>query len=147
MALFVLLFTVNAFGSDVTRSHDFTDGEILTAAQLDTAFDEIITECNDIDGDQLASDIAIVTTGLCRFGNKVAFTQSDNLEYIDSLADGYLDLEATTGLRLRINTTEQINLIDGILQPTTDNDIDLGAAAKEYKNLYIDGTGNIDSCV
>ena len=31
---------------------------------------------------------------------KLAFTQTDGNEYIDSLADGYLDLAATTGIRL-----------------------------------------------
>lgn len=33
-------------------------------------------------------------------GDKVAFTQVDGNEYIDSLNDGYLDLAATTGIRL-----------------------------------------------
>src|SRR3990167_5492502 len=79
--------------------------------------------------------------------DKLSFTQTDNLEYIDSLADGYLDLEATTGLRFRINATEQINLIDGVLAGTTDNDIDLGSTTKEFKDLWIDGTANIDSLV
>ena len=86
-------------------------------------------------------------TGITEINDKLAFTQDDQNEYIDSLADGYLDLEATTGIRLRINTTEQVNLIDGVLAPTTDNDIDLGASGTEFKDLYIDGTANIDSLV
>ena len=79
--------------------------------------------------------------------DKLCFTQDDRLEYIDSLADGYLDIEATIGIRLRINTTEQINLVDGKLAPTTDDDIDLGDSTHEFKDLYIDGTANIDSLV
>ena len=31
------------------------------------------------------------------------------------------------------------------IQPVTDNDIDLGADGKEFKDLYIDGTANIDT--
>jgi hypothetical protein len=78
------------------------------------------------------------------FGNKVIFTQTDGNEYIDSLADGYLDQEATTGIRFRINGTEQVVLTDGVLAPTTDNDIDIGREGGEFKDLYIDGTAFID---
>ncbi len=33
------------------------------------------------------------------------------------------------------------------LIPNTDDDIDLGSSSKEFKDLYIDGTANIDSLV
>ena len=53
------------------------------------------------------------------------------------MADGYLDLGATTGIRLRINGTEQVNLVDGKLAPTTDNDVDLGiGGSKEFKDIH-----------
>ena len=42
---------------------------------------------------------------------------------------------------------EQIRLEDGVLKPATDDDIDLGAAGAEFKDLYIDGIGYIDSVV
>jgi len=38
----------------------------------------------------------------------------------------------------------QIQLTDGILQPTTDNDIDLGTSSLEFKDLYIDGVAYLD---
>jgi len=63
---------------------------------------------------------------------------------IDSLADGYLDIDAPTGIRLRIGTTDQLDLTDGKLAPTTDNDIDLGDSTHEFKDLYVDGVGYID---
>ena len=56
-------------------------------------------------------------------------------------------LEATTTLNLEIGDTAQVTLTDGVLAPTTDNDVDLGSASKEYKDLFIDGTANIDSLV
>jgi hypothetical protein len=47
------------------------------------------------------NNYAIYTSaGAVRFGDKVMFTQTDGNEYIDSLADGYLDLGATTSIRL-----------------------------------------------
>jgi hypothetical protein len=40
---------------------------------------------------------------------------------------------------------EQISVRDGVLIPITDNDIDLGAIGSEFKDLYIDGIGYIDT--
>ena len=40
---------------------------------------------------------------------------------------------------------EQISVRDGVLIPVTDNDIDLGAIGSEFKDLYIDGIGYIDT--
>ena len=42
---------------------------------------------------------------------------------------------------------EQIRVQDGAIVPVTDDDIDLGASGLEFKNLFIDGTANIDALV
>ena len=42
---------------------------------------------------------------------------------------------------------EQVRIQDGAIVPITDNDIDLGTSTLEFKDLYIDGTANIDSLV
>lgn len=42
---------------------------------------------------------------------------------------------------------EQVRFQDGVIVPVTDNDIDLGTSALEFKDLYIDGTANIDSLI
>ena len=42
---------------------------------------------------------------------------------------------------------EQFRFQDGAIVPVTDNDIDLGTGALEFKDLYIDGTANIDTLV
>ena len=44
-------------------------------------------------------------------------------------------------------STEQIRVQDGAIVPVTDDDIDLGSSLLEFKNLFIDGTANIDSLV
>jgi len=44
-------------------------------------------------------------------------------------------------------TVEQVRFQDGVIVPVTDNDIDLGTSSLEFKDLYIDGTANIDSLV
>lgn len=92
------------------------------------------------------SGTAVTHPGQTVAGDKVILTQTDGNEYLDSLADGYVDIEATTGIRQRINGTEQLLLIDGVLYPTTNNDIDLGDSTHKFKNIYAAGatvTGTI----
>jgi len=42
-------------------------------------------------------------------------------------------------------TVEQLRIQDGAIVPVTDSDIDLGASGSEFKDLYIDGIGYIDT--
>ena len=42
---------------------------------------------------------------------------------------------------------EQVRVQDGAIVPVTDDDIDLGASGAEFKNLYIDGTANLDALI
>lgn len=73
--------------------------------------------------------------------DKLAFTQAD--EYIDSLTSGELDLDATTSINLRIGGTEQLQALNGIFQPTTTNDIDLGTDALRFKDIHTHGIINV----
>lgn len=81
--------------------------------------------------------IAIQTTEQLTFRDSAISIASDN--------DGDLDLDADTSIDFQIGTTEQMTLTDGALTPTTDNDIDLGSAGNEFKDLFIDGTANLDA--
>ena len=40
---------------------------------------------------------------------------------------------------------EQVRIQDGAIVPVTDNDIDLGSSGLKFKNLYVDGIGEIGS--
>ena len=40
---------------------------------------------------------------------------------------------------------EQVRIEDGVFAPVTTNDVDLGATGAEFKDLYIDGIGYIDT--
>ena len=48
-------------------------------------------------------------------------------------------------IRFDIAGTEQLTIEDGGIIPTTTNDIDLGTASKEFKDLYLDGIAHIDT--
>lgn len=56
-------------------------------------------------------------------------------------ADGDTSLTADTDdqIDVKIGGTDQFSFKDGVIEPTTDNDIDLGAAAKQIKNIYLKG--------
>lgn len=45
------------------------------------------------------------------------------------------------------NPVEQVIIKDGVIEPTTDDDIDLGSSSKQFKDLFLDGTANIDSLI
>jgi len=82
--------------------------------------------------------IQVVNGGLALATNKkVQFR--DSAIYINSDADGHLELVADTGISFKIGSTEQIILTDGALTPTTNNDIDLGKKTHKFKNLFLQG--------
>lgn len=80
--------------------------------------------------------------GTIFLNDKLILTQTDGNEYIDSLTDGEVDVEATTSVNTRINGAEQIQVLDGIFQPSTNNDIDLGTASLRFKDSYFSGLIN-----
>jgi len=66
----------------------------------------------------------------------------------DTDGDTKIQTEESTDediIRFDINGTEQVTLQDGKLEPTTDNDVDLGSSTKEYKDAYVNGVGYIDT--
>lgn len=63
--------------------------------------------------------------------NKVVVSTTDNrIEFYVAVSD---------------SPVEQVRLQDGALVPVTDNDVDLGTASVEFKNLYLDGTAKVDT--
>ncbi len=70
--------------------------------------------------------------------------------YNTSLALGYgsshanIDFSTDNSIILDIDGTSQIQLDDGVLKPTTDNDVDLGTSVLEFKDGYFDGTLHCD---
>jgi hypothetical protein len=40
-------------------------------------------------------------------------------------------------------SVQQLSLVDGVLQPITTNDVDLGTSTYKFKNLYLSGTSQV----
>src|SRR5210317_1107631 len=155
-----------------TRQSTFADGDTITAALfnnennkvlIDTTnnYIEFYVEVSSAPVQQLYiadgaiipvtdSDIDLGTTSL-RFKD----TYTDTVTTTGNVSIGG-DLTVTGSATISGNLTfgdadtDSINLaaeIDSDIIPNTDGTYDLGSATKEWQDLYIDGTANIDSLV
>ena len=64
---------------------------------------------------------------------------------INITADGQIEYRANdaAGHIFDINGTNQLSIIDGMIKPVTDNDIDLGSVSNSFKDAHIQGTATI----
>jgi len=67
----------------------------------------------------ITNRLYVKATGGTIFDNKISLTQTDGNEYIDSLADGYVDIGATTGIRLLQDTVVTGTLEAGAITGTS----------------------------
>jgi len=62
-------------------------------------------------------------------------------------ADNDIDFATDNNIIFRAGGADQVKLIDGVLQPVTDSDVDLGTTGVRFKNAFVDtitATGEID---
>ena len=60
-------------------------------------------------------------------------------------ADNDIDFGTDNNIIFRAGAADQIVLKDGVLEPVTDDDVDLGSSSKQFKNGYFDGTLEADA--
>ena len=113
------------------------NGEIVSAPPLNAEFNQILAAFNNSTGhkhDGTAAEGPLI--------DRIADSDQNNLIFVDTSANQinfYVESSAAS--------VGQISIQDGAIVPFTDNDIDLGSSSFEFKDLYIDGTANIDSLV
>ena len=123
-----------------TRQSTFTDGDIINAADSNDEFNQLVNAFGNTTGhshDGTAGEGPVISLigdpGVATPINKVVVDDTNNqIEF-------NIDVSGTS--------TEQFVVKDGVIEPTTDDDVDLGSSSKQFKDLYIDGTANIDSLV
>ena len=120
-----------------TRQSTYTTGDVIAAADTNDEFNQLISAFNASTGhthDGTAGDGGPVSVlrDSNAYNRILLDTSNNHLEF-------YVNVSSSSVQQLRIE--------DGAIVPITDNDIDLGTASLEFKNLYIDGTANIDSLV
>src|SRR6056300_1651105 len=120
-----------------TRQSTYTTGDVIAEADSNDEFNQLLAAFNASTGhthDGTAGDggpISILRDSNA-YNRILLDTSNNHLEF-------YVNVSSSSVQQLRIE--------DGAIVPITDNDIDLGTASLEFKNLYIDGTANIDSLV
>ena len=60
-------------------------------------------------------------------------------------ADNDIDFGTDNNIIFRAGAADQIVLKDGVLEPVTDDDVDLGSSSKQFKDAYFDGTVEADA--
>jgi len=62
------------------------------------------------------------------------------LNLMDAGLDVAVYASGTTSLWFKVNGAHQVKLIDGVFEPITNNDVDLGSNGERFKDLYTAGT-------
>ena len=128
-------------GTNYTRQSTFADGDTITAALFNDEYNQLVnafsyastgTTGHQHDG-SAGQGGNIATIGDQDFLNKIVVDSTNNRWGV------YIEVGGVA--------TEQIRFQDGAIVPVTDDDIDLGTSSLEFKDLYLDGTANIDSLV
>src|SRR6056300_1048791 len=148
------------------RQSTFVDGDTITAALFNNEYNQLVNAFSNTSGHKHDGTTAegpviglIGDAGETSPNNKVLIDTTNN--YIDTVTTtGNVsiggDLTVTGSATISGNLTfgdadtDSINLaaeIDSDIIPNTDGTYDLGSATKEWQDLYIDGTANIDSLV
>ena len=123
-----------------TRQSTFADGDTITAALFNNEYNQLLNAFSNTGGhkhDGTANEGPVIgligDAGETSPNNKVLIDTTNN--YIEF----YVEVSSAP--------VQQLYIADGAIVPVTDNDIDLGTSSLQFKDLYINGTANIDSLV
>ena len=117
------------------RQSSFTTGDTILAAHSNDEFNQVLAAFHATTGhshDGTAGEGGPVSTlrDADALNKILVDTTNNHLEF-------YVEVSSAAVQQLRIQ--------DGAIVPITDNDIDLGTSSLEFKDLYVDGTANVDA--
>jgi hypothetical protein len=117
------------------RQSSYTTGDTITAAHSNDEFNQVLAAFN-------------ATTGHTHDGSAGEGGPVGSIRDADSLNKVLVD-STNNHLEFYVEVSsaavQQLRIQDGAIVPITDNDIDLGTSSLEFKDLFIDGTANIDT--
>ena len=130
----------------------------LSAATVDVANDSVaIVDANDSNASKKESiaDLVsgIASTGITASSGTLAITAAQTgITSVKNTglvvgrdADNDIDFGTDNNIIFRAAGADQVVLKDGVLEPVTDADVDLGASAKQFKDGYFHGTLEADA--
>jgi len=120
-----------------TRQSTFSDGDVITAAHSNDEFNQVLAAFVNTSGhkhDGTAAEGPVIgligDPGVATPLNKVVIDNPNN--------------QIEFSVDVSSSSVEQLVIKDGVVEPTTNNDIDLGSSSKQFKDLHLDGTANVD---
>jgi hypothetical protein len=109
-------------------------GEVISASPLNAELNQVLAAFNNSTGhshDGTSAEGPPV--------DRIADANQRNMVLVDT-ANNHIEFYNEVGGA----ATQQLRIQDGSILPITTNDIDLGGASNEFKDLYIDGIAHID---
>ena len=123
-----------------TRQSTMADGDTITAALFNNEYNQLVNAFSNTSGH--AHDGTAANGPVIGLIGDAGETSPNNKVVIDT-TNNYIEFY----VEVSSSPVQQLYIADGAIIPVTDNDIDLGTSSLEFKDLYIDGTANLDSLV
>ena len=116
-----------------TRQSTYTDGDVIQASDSNVEYDALVDAFSSATGH--AHDGTSAEGPVIGLIGDAGLTTPLNKIVVDTTGDSigfFIDVASTS--------TQQISVKDGVLVPTTTNDIDLGTSSLLFKDSYFSGT-------
>ena len=126
-----------------TRQSSFADGDTISASLFNDEYNQLVNTFNYSSTDSSATGHR--HDGSAGQGGNI-FKIGD-LDFLNKIEADSTNNRWGFWVEVGGSAVEQLRIQDGALVPVTDNDIDLGTGSLEFKNLYLDGTANVDALV
>ena len=139
---------LNLAAGGTTNQIKVTDGAILPITDDDVDLGSASYQFKNgyFDGTLEADAITVGGTSVLTGGAATAITSILNTSLVIGRdADNDIDFATDNTLLFRASGADQIKLVDGVLSPVADDDIDLGSSSLQFKDAYIDGTLEADA--
>jgi hypothetical protein len=126
-----------------TRQSSFADGDTITASLFNNEFNQVVNAFSySASSDSSTGHKHDGTAG--QGGN---IPQIGDIDFLNKIVVDSTNNRWGIFVEVAGGPVEQVRIQDGAIVPVTTNDIDLGTSALQFKDIFIDGTANIDSLV
>ena len=116
-------------------SAQIVSGEVISAAPINAELNQVLAAFNESTGhshDGTSAEGPPI--------DRVADADQRNMVLVDT-SNNHIEFYT----EVSSSATQQLRIQDGAVVPITTNDIDLGTASLEFKDMFIDGTAHIDT--
>ena len=116
-------------------SAQIVSGEVISAAPLNAELNQVLAAFDESTGhshDGTSAEGPPI--------DRVADADQRNMVLVDT-SNNHIEFYT----EVSSSATQQLRIQDGAIVPITNNDIDLGTASLEFKDMFIDGTAHIDT--